>query len=65
MAVVREMALQAAPRGAQLRLVTTGDTVVATVTTRLAAPGLLHRLPALVTSEHVAAAREAGASAPQ
>jgi Flp pilus assembly protein TadG len=58
-AVVRQVALRAAPRGAQLRLVTSTDTVIATVTSRLAAPSLLHRLPALVTSEQVVAAREA------
>jgi Flp pilus assembly protein TadG len=61
--VVRRAALQAAPHGATLRLVTTGDTVVATVTARLAGPGVLHRFPALVTSEHVVAAREPGAPA--
>jgi hypothetical protein len=61
-AMVRQAALDAAPRGAQLRLVTTADTVVATVTARLAAPGILRRFPALVTSEHVAAAREGGAA---
>ena len=59
-AVVREVALRAAPRGAVLRLVTTGDTVVATVTSRLTAPSMLHRLPALVSSERVIAARESG-----
>jgi len=62
-AVVRQSALRAAPRGAQLRLVTTADTVVATVTARLAAPGVLHRLPAVVTSERVVAAREPGSAA--
>jgi Flp pilus assembly protein TadG len=59
---VRQLALRAAPRGAQLRLETSGDTVIATVTARLAAPGLLRRLPEFVTHEQVVAAREPGVS---
>ena len=62
--VVRQAALRAAPHGSVLRLVTTGSTVVATVTARLEAPGILHRLPAVVTSEHVVAAREPAALNP-
>jgi Kef-type K+ transport system membrane component KefB len=57
-AVVRSVALRAAPRGARLELLTTATTVTATVTTRLTPPGFLRHLPAIVTREQVAAARE-------
>jgi hypothetical protein len=61
-AVVRSVALRAAPHGVRLRLLTTATTVTATVISRLEPPGILHRLPAIVTHEQVAAARETAAA---
>jgi Flp pilus assembly protein TadG len=58
--VVRATALQAAPAGASLQLVTEGTTVTATVTDRLSAPGFLGRRLAFTVSQHSVAALEVG-----
>jgi hypothetical protein len=57
-AVVRSIALRAAPSGARLSLVTVGTTVTATVTDRLSAPGILGRLPAIDLTQRSVAAVE-------
>ena len=56
--VVRKAALSAAPAGATLQIVTEGTTVVATVTDRIAAPGVLGSKLAFTVSQHSVAALE-------
>jgi Flp pilus assembly protein TadG len=62
-AVVRSVALRAAPRGASLVISTSGGVVTATVTDRIGGPGVLGRLPALTVRQHSVAALEPGAGA--
>lgn len=62
--VVRMQALRAAPRGASVRLVSAGGIVTAVVTARISPPGVLRRLPSIVTTQRVSAAIETGAGVP-
>ncbi|HWA67546.1 MAG TPA: TadE family type IV pilus minor pilin [Mycobacteriales bacterium] len=61
--VVRSTALRAAPPGATLQVVTDGSIVTATVTDRVAGPGILRRFGAFTVSQHSVAAVESGAIA--
>ena len=56
--VVRKAALSAAPAGATLQVVTEGTTVFATVTDRIAAPGIIGSRIAFTVSQHSVAALE-------
>jgi Flp pilus assembly protein TadG len=61
-AVIRTTALAGAPSGSQVSIVTTGDTVTATVRARIEPPGPLSFLPGVTLQAHVVDAREPSAT---